>query len=141
MNPEETRVAGGAPVRRWFNAGTPYTGAPAQRAAVEAALPQIRWQPLPARLGYCQGVAVQTLIREFRIPHVDAVGEGAVNPPAADPAEEAAAYGLVALDARFRNARVRLYALDTGATLVPLLADEWPRAPENAGAPPAERGA
>lgn len=86
----------------------------AYRTRVEAVIPVIdRFKPgdtLPAM----PGMAINSLIREFKIPKVDEVGYAAIFDPVGT---------VVMVRGHFKNGRATIYAVDLGVEIVPVLAD------------------
>lgn len=86
----------------------------AYRDRVEAALPVIdRFKP-GATLPAMPGMAINSLIREFKIPKVDEVGYMAIFDPVAT---------IIMVRGHYKNGRATIYAVDIGVEIVPVLVD------------------
>lgn len=113
----------GEPVRDWLSIGLRFE---AQRDQVEAAIDGLRWQTEKST-AMVPGLAINALIREFRLPKVSRYAvNGTIQAP--DPPEGLATYSVYGVEASFSNGRARLYVVDTGSELVPVCADFWPGA-------------
>jgi hypothetical protein len=101
------------PRRDFTNVGAAY------REAAQAAAADLTWveageaTPIPAM----PGLALASMVDEFRIPRVDRVGYG----PLGDTGS-----GLIALRAYYSNGRSTVYAVDVGTECVPVFIDFEP---------------
>jgi hypothetical protein len=89
-------------------------GADFDRDDVIAAVESLDWLPFVDGMDApaCPGLAITTLIREFRIPKVSAVAwRGQL---------VHGRYSLYGIEGNYKNGRVRIYVVDSGAELSPV---------------------
>ncbi len=103
-------------LRHWTDIGTPNVEALGGQAQISAAIERIVWHPVGTPAPFSQGYAIRAAIQEFRMPRVTQWGDTHALAP----------YGLLGVEALYRNGRVRLYLLDTGSDAVPLCTDLLP---------------
>lgn len=66
------------------------------------------------KVGFSQGYALKEFIREFGIPNVDAYAIGGVG-----------SFGVYGVQAHYKNGRARVYVVDVGTELIPVVSDFW----------------
>lgn len=101
--------------REWTQVGEAYSGTDELRARFEAVVQAVEWQDLPCEMGMMPGMAVQAAIREFQIPNVQKVGCSL----------EMAPLGVLAVEGIYSDGVVRIYFVDQGDVLVPVMSDQF----------------
>jgi hypothetical protein len=100
------------PVKRtWTTVGAPLVK---DAAKMGRRLDRMSWFPVDetTEFGFMQGSAINTAVRELRIPKVGRVAIGAFN-----------RYTLIGIEGQYKNGRARVYLVDTGVELVPVASD------------------
>jgi len=105
--------------RYWPFNGRAWNGTTEGRKKILLAVAEVEWQPTPARMAVMPGMGIQKMIEEFRIPRPLEVGT----------AFSLAPVGLLAVCAKYRNGVARIFAVDTGVEIVPVLTEFTPAAP------------
>jgi len=90
----------------------------ATREKVAAALDAMDWQPVPCEVAFMPGEAIKAMVRECRIPRVSHVAIS----------HDLAPCGLVAVFGHYKNADVKVYAVDKGTSTVILAMDVYEKA-------------
>lgn len=114
--------------RTWTTVGAEYTDG-ARRTDVLAAIDSLTWVKARANmtLGFMQGAAIKTAIRELDLPDVTLIAHnGVVEWPPPNGDADGEAYAVYGIEANYRNGRARVYVLDTGTSLIPVASDFWP---------------
>lgn len=114
--PAEPLPEGGR--RDWKQAGADMTDTPEKRTRVLEAANQLAWFPLEDRLRLpaMPGLAIEALIRDFRLAGVKHMGHG----------HGLAPYSIVGIEAQMGNGLIRFYAVDRGTRISPLFVDFYP---------------
>lgn len=110
--------------RDWMKVGAAHT-AEELRPAIEAAIEGLTWHEMPVETApMSQGLMLREVLRQLDLPKVSRVAwDGVVVQP--DPADrrQLATYGLLGIEANYRDGRAQLYVLDCGGVALPLCAD------------------
>lgn len=108
--------------RSWTTVGAEFVEQLDQRS-VEHEIEAMEWQEIPRgrslTLGFMPGEAIKTAVRELALPKVSQVAVSSFDRPGFYP-------GFYGIEANYRNGRARIYVLDTGTGLTPLVSDFWP---------------
>ena len=104
--------------RYWPFNGRAWNGTSDGREKILLAVGEVEWQPTPARMAAMPGMGIKKMIEEFRIPRPLEVGT----------AFSLAPVGLLAIRAQYRNGVARIFAVDTGVEIVPVLTEFTPKA-------------
>jgi len=101
--------------RQWTQVGEAYSGTEELKSRFEAVVQAVEWQDLPCTLGMTPGKAVRAAILEFQIPNVQRVGCSL----------EMAPLGVLAVEGIYSDGVVRIYFVDQGDVLVPVMSDQF----------------
>jgi hypothetical protein len=108
--------------RTWLSVGAELVQR-LEQEAVEREVETMEWQELPAggslTVGFMPGEAIKAAIAELELPRVSAIAISSFERPDFYP-------GFYGIEANYANGRARVYVLDTGTMLTPLLSDFWP---------------
>jgi hypothetical protein len=112
------------PQRTWTDVGSDFT-TPERRPDVLRAIGTLRWRTLARcrALPAFQGSAIQIGVRALGLPNVSALALSGLHSTLH---LESADYAVYGIEAHYANGRARLYVLDRGTVLVPLVSDFWP---------------
>lgn len=122
--------------RNWTEVGAKFTG-PDDRERVERAFAGLTWEDLPAdgsplEMGFMPGEAIKACIRELGLPKVSMVAADGYlswpdvvdgHPAIAGYQPETAHYAVYGIEANYKQGRVRVYLLDSGTEILPLLTE------------------
>lgn len=97
----------------WTPVGKRYTRTLVQRASVLREVSGMQWVSPKGKFSMSDGLALEAAIKEFRIPNVSAVSVNARHE----------GYTLLGIEGNYSNGRARIYMLDTGSRLVPLMSE------------------
>lgn len=100
--------------RTWTKVGVEFTQNKQERIA--EAIKGLEWCPIPCEMGMMPGEAIKTAIRQLKIPRVSKVACS----------HELAPYGLVAIEGNYKNGRGRVYLVDSGVDITPIVLDFFP---------------
>ena len=98
--------------RTWTEAGRSYTDE--RRWEWEKAIREIEWLGLPEKLPAMPGLAIQSAIRELKIPNVSNIG---INH----------GLGLYGIEGNYKNGKAKVYLVDSGTTACVIASDFWPK--------------
>ncbi len=105
--------------RTWLSVGEDFAARLGKRS-VEHTIESMEWEPIPENgslsLGAMPGMAIKTVIEEFGLPKVSAVAVSGFERPGFYP-------GFYGIEANYSNGRARLYVLDTGTGVTPIVSD------------------
>lgn len=116
------------PERTWLSVGAELVERIGGQATVEAAVDALEWQPIPdddgaaPLLGFSQGYAIRAAIKELRLPNVSAIADSTIECPGTD-GEDGFYPGFYSIEANYTNGRARIYLVDTGLKLVPVMSE------------------
>ncbi len=113
------------PQRTWTQVGSAFT-IPEYCPDVLRAIGTLRWRTLAGcrELPAFQASAIAIGVRALGLPNMSALALSGLHSTLHFQGEDYAVYGI---EAQYANGRARLYALDRGTVLVPLVSDFWPR--------------
>ena len=77
------------------------------------------WVPIETAGDGCPVLAVQAVIQGLKVPRVDFMSTLCV---------EMAPYGFIGIQGHYKNGRARVFALDRGSDIVPLVSMLWEEA-------------
>ncbi len=78
---------------------------------------RLDWQTIPCTMAMAPGEGLKAVIKEMRIPKVDRVAYS----------HELAPYGLMAVQAHYKNGDATIYMADEGSNIVILASDFYPK--------------
>ncbi len=97
---------------------------------IEKTIDELDWQDVPEggklTLPFIPGEAINTAIAEFDIPKVSKVALGSFELPAPDAEGDGFYPGFYGIEGNYKNGRARVFVLDTGTVLVPIVSDFYP---------------
>jgi hypothetical protein len=112
------------PQRTWTRVGSDFT-TPERRPDVLRAIGTLRWRTLAGcrALPAFQASGIAAGVRELGLPNVSALAPSGLHSTLHWQGDSYAIYGI---EAQYANGHARLYVLDRGTVLVPLVSDLWP---------------
>lgn len=112
------------PQRTWTRVGSDFT-TPERRPDVLRAIGTLRWRTVAGcrSLPAFQASAIAIGVQALGLQNVSALALSGLHSPLPWQEEEYSVYGI---ESQYANGRARLYVLDRGTVLVPLVSDFWP---------------
>jgi hypothetical protein len=124
--------------RNWTETGAELVEKLGGREVVEREIDEMEWQTIPEdgalTVGFLPGAAVNEVIRELRIPKVTAVAITGFDRPATSEQEDGFYPGFYGIEGNYSNGRARVFVLDVGTYIQPLVSYFWPKATEEVAA-------
>lgn len=117
--------------RNWTETGVELVERVGGREAVEAEIDRLEWEDVPEEgsltVGFMQGHAINACVKELRLPNVKRVAtHGGFSIMPADAELDGFHPGFYGMECDYSNGRARVYVLDTGTVIQPLVSDFWP---------------
>lgn len=100
--------------RYWTKVGQEFTKN--LQKEISEIIEHVEWKALPCEMAAMPGLAIKEAIKFFHIQKVARVGTS----------HELAPYGLEAIEANYKGGMARIYFLDRGSDLIPLVSDYYP---------------
>lgn len=114
--------------RTWTETGAEYVERLGQRS-VEHEIEAMEWTIKPeggsTTVAAMPGMAINALIQELQLPKVTGFAISGFERPGG-PETDGFYPGFYGIEANYRNGRARIYVLDVGSTLIPLVSDFFP---------------
>lgn len=115
----------------WIGVGKEYVKTDEDKKKIEKKIKGLKWMDIPAAgepalsVGMMPGMGIKTFIKEFKVPKVDKVA-------IADrgfelSVEKGASYGFYGIQGNYTNGRVRIYVLDAGNVMIPIVSEIFPK--------------
>ena len=118
----------------WTNIGSSWTTDPHHHRAIEGAIAELDWIEVTGRtvsLPLMPGEAIKRAIHELRLPNVSRVAYGVVTLRPGSQEDGFGDVSLLGIEANYSNGRARVYLLDHGSDLTPIMSELFER--EEAG--------
>ena len=108
----------------WIGVGKEFVKTDKDKEKIEREMKKLKWIDLPTEgslsLPMMPGMGIKHFIKEFKIPKVDKIAYGGGFGLSVEPS---AGYGFYGVQGNYKNGRVKIYVLDTGVTLVPIVSE------------------
>jgi hypothetical protein len=118
------------------NVGARYTAGD-RLAQVEEQIEALEWHELPddgaLSAPFMPGEAIKAAIAQLRLPKVSRIAWNGALAFHDDPEQDGEYPGLCGIEANYRNGRARVYIVDNGTEILPVVSDFWPKVPADAG--------
>ena len=100
--------------RTWTKVGVEFTQN--KQDHISEIIKRLEWHPLPCEMGMMPGEGIKAAIRQLKIPKVSRVACS----------HELAPLGLLAIEGNYKNGRGRVYLVDSGTEVTPIVTDFFP---------------
>ena len=100
--------------RTWTNVGGKWV-ADGDRPRVLRYIERMTWEGVEGNKPMMPALGIKAAIKELRIPRVDLIAISA----------DMAPYGLYGIQAHYTNGRVRVYLVDSGCGVTPIMSERW----------------
>lgn len=118
--------------RNWTKVGVELVERVGGREAVEAEIDRLEWELLPdggtITTGFMQGHAINACIRDLAIPKVSGAATNGGFSIQTSAEVDGFHPGFYGIEGNYRNGRARIYVLDDGVSVTPLVSDFTPAA-------------
>jgi hypothetical protein len=113
--------------RNWTETGAAVVYRVGGRAAVDAEIGRLDWELFPdggtLMTGFMQGHAINACIQELNLPKVSGVATNGSFAIESSTETDGFYPGFYGIECNYRNGRVRVYVIDTGTGVVPVLTE------------------